>query len=262
MVAPVWDRASVPLSWLDRDHLGLARQMHTLSFVMHIPLVCFVMAFPAMVLFLEWLWPRTGDELYRALARRWSRVLVALFAMGVVTGTFGAVFVSVGAGLAALALVWARRFDTARPAAALAVAAIVFGWAVVQRPVLLPGLSVARAAAPPATLAALVVAVVAGGVLLVPGLGLLFRLVLDGEFDRPPRVSTPDGVGTAHPPPVGLRRVRWVAGAALVASFSLLNVADAGWAHGIGVLCLLAGVSLGFLAVDPAGVAAGSGDPQ
>ena len=173
-----------------------------------------------------------------------------------------ALAVSVGAGLAALALVWARRFDAARPAAALAVAAVVLGWAVVQRPVLLPGLSVARAAAPPATLAALVVAVAAGGVLLVPALGLLFRLVLAGEFERPPRVSTPDEMGPAHPPPVGLRRLRWAAGAALVAGFGLLNVADAGWAHAIGVLCLLAVVPLGFLALDPAGVAAGSGDPR
>jgi hypothetical protein len=104
--------------------------------------------------------------------------------------------------------------------------------------------------------------VVAGGVLLVPALGLLFRLVLAGEFDRPPRVHTPDGVGPAHPPPVGLRRLRWAAGAALVAGFGLLNVADAGWAHAIGALCLLAVVPLGFLAVDPAGVAAGSGEPR
>jgi cytochrome d ubiquinol oxidase subunit I len=30
---------------------------------------------------------RTGDELYRTLARRWSKVLIALFAIGVITGT-------------------------------------------------------------------------------------------------------------------------------------------------------------------------------
>ena len=87
MVARVCGRAGVPPWSLDQDHLDLARQMQTLSFVMHIPLVCFAIAFPAMVLFVEWLWLRTGDELYRTLARRWSRVLVALFAVGVVTGT-------------------------------------------------------------------------------------------------------------------------------------------------------------------------------
>ena len=61
--------------------------MQALSFAVHIPLVCFGIAFPAMVLFAEWLYLRTGDDLYRTLARRWSRVMVALFAVGVVTGT-------------------------------------------------------------------------------------------------------------------------------------------------------------------------------
>src|SRR5512132_4712726 len=61
--------------------------MQALSFVVHIPLVCFGIAFPAMVLFVEWLYLRTGDELYRTLARRWTKVRAALFAAGVVTGT-------------------------------------------------------------------------------------------------------------------------------------------------------------------------------
>jgi cytochrome d ubiquinol oxidase subunit I len=53
----------------------------------HIPLVCFGIAFPAMVVFLEGLWLRTGDPLYRALAKRWSKATLILFAIGVVTGT-------------------------------------------------------------------------------------------------------------------------------------------------------------------------------
>ena len=61
--------------------------MQALSFAVHIPLVCFGIAFPAMVLFVEWLHLRTGDPLYRTLARRWSKVMLALFAVGVVTGT-------------------------------------------------------------------------------------------------------------------------------------------------------------------------------
>src|SRR2546421_3842405 len=61
--------------------------MQALSFAVHIPLVCFGIAFPAMVLFVEWLYLRTGDDLYRTLARRWTRVMVALFAIGVITGT-------------------------------------------------------------------------------------------------------------------------------------------------------------------------------
>src|SRR5438128_3947625 len=61
--------------------------MQALSFAAHIPLVCFGVAFPALVLFVEWLHLRTGDPLYRVLARRWSKVMLALFAVGVVTGT-------------------------------------------------------------------------------------------------------------------------------------------------------------------------------
>jgi cytochrome d ubiquinol oxidase subunit I len=61
--------------------------MQALSFAVHIPLVAFAIAFPAMVLFVEWLGLRTGDRLYTTLARRWSMVMVALFAVGVITGT-------------------------------------------------------------------------------------------------------------------------------------------------------------------------------
>jgi cytochrome bd ubiquinol oxidase subunit I len=68
-------------------YLLQARQMQALSFAVHIPLVCFGIAFPAMILFAEWLHLRTGDELYRTLARRWTRVMAALFAVGVITGT-------------------------------------------------------------------------------------------------------------------------------------------------------------------------------
>jgi cytochrome bd ubiquinol oxidase subunit I len=68
-------------------YLLQARQMQALSFSVHIPLVCFGIAFPAMVLFAEWLHLRTGDELYRTLARRWTRIMAALFAVGVITGT-------------------------------------------------------------------------------------------------------------------------------------------------------------------------------
>jgi cytochrome d ubiquinol oxidase subunit I len=64
-----------------------ARQMQALSFAVHIPLVCFGIAFPAMVLFVEWLYARTGVEVYLTLARRWTRIMVALFAVGVITGT-------------------------------------------------------------------------------------------------------------------------------------------------------------------------------
>jgi cytochrome d ubiquinol oxidase subunit I len=40
-----------------------------------------------MILFVEGLYLRTGDETYKALAKRWSKVALILFAVGVVTGT-------------------------------------------------------------------------------------------------------------------------------------------------------------------------------
>jgi cytochrome bd ubiquinol oxidase subunit I len=70
-----------------QEHLLLARQTQALSFIVHIPLVCFGVAFPAMVLVMETLWLRTGDATYKALAKRWSKVMLILFAVGVVTGT-------------------------------------------------------------------------------------------------------------------------------------------------------------------------------
>jgi cytochrome bd ubiquinol oxidase subunit I len=72
---------------VQQDHLLQARQMQALSFAVHIPLVCFGVAFPMMVLVMEWMGHRTGDPLYIAIARRWSRIMVALFAVGVITGT-------------------------------------------------------------------------------------------------------------------------------------------------------------------------------
>jgi cytochrome bd ubiquinol oxidase subunit I len=75
------------LAPVSQHYLDQARQMQALSFAVHIPLVCFGIAFPAMVLFAEWLHLRTGDALYRTLARRWTRVMAALFAVGVITGT-------------------------------------------------------------------------------------------------------------------------------------------------------------------------------
>jgi cytochrome d ubiquinol oxidase subunit I len=72
---------------VQQEYLLEARQMQALSLGVHIPLVCFGIAFPAMILFAEWLHLRTGDEIYRTIARRWTRIMVALFAVGVITGT-------------------------------------------------------------------------------------------------------------------------------------------------------------------------------
>ena len=72
---------------VSQPYLKEARQMQALSLGVHIPLVCFGIAFPAMVLFVEWLYNRTGNPAYKALAKRWSKVMLILFAIGVVTGT-------------------------------------------------------------------------------------------------------------------------------------------------------------------------------
>src|SRR5215210_4733235 len=66
---------------------ALARQMQAISLGVHIPIVCFGIAFPAMFLFVEGLYLRTGEITYKALAKRWSKVALTIFAVGVVTGT-------------------------------------------------------------------------------------------------------------------------------------------------------------------------------
>jgi cytochrome d ubiquinol oxidase subunit I len=75
------------LAPVGQQYLLQARQMQALSLAVHIPLVCFGIAFPALVLFCEWRSLRTDDPVYRTLARRWSKIMLALFAVGVVTGT-------------------------------------------------------------------------------------------------------------------------------------------------------------------------------
>ena len=87
MASPSLVTLAQALGPVQQDHLLQARQMQALSFAVHIPLVCFGIAFPVMVLVMEWMGHRTGDPVYLAIARRWSRIMVALFAVGVITGT-------------------------------------------------------------------------------------------------------------------------------------------------------------------------------
>src|SRR5918995_6085477 len=81
------ERVSGALGEPTQPDLLAAREMQAMSFIFHIPLVCFGISFPAIVLFCEGLWLRTGDPAYKALAKRWSKVMLILFAVGVVTGT-------------------------------------------------------------------------------------------------------------------------------------------------------------------------------
>jgi cytochrome d ubiquinol oxidase subunit II len=176
------------------------------------------------------------------------------------------VIVSALAGLATLALVASRRFELARYSAALAVAAIVAGWALAQRPLLLKGLSVQQAAAPHDTLVLVVVAVLGGALILFPSLALLFRLVLQGRLGEAGDDEATGAAGSATPARTreSLDRLLAVsrdgllaraAGACLLAGFGFLTVAESGWAHAIGVSALLAFLIVGFLAIVPAQLA-------
>ena len=83
---------------------------------------------------------------------------------------------SVAAGMLSLLLVLTRRYLLARLAAGLAVAALLWGWALAQYPHLLPGVDVGSSAAPASTLSATLVASAIGLLLLVPSMAWLFRL--------------------------------------------------------------------------------------
>ena len=99
-------------------------------------------------------------------------------------GGLAMVIASALAGLVTIGLLLRDRFSVARYTSAAAVASILVGWALSQRPDFLPGeLSFADAAAGDATLTALLASVAAALVILVPSLILLYRLVLNGTLD-------------------------------------------------------------------------------
>jgi cytochrome d ubiquinol oxidase subunit II len=84
-------------------------------------------------------------------------------------------------GLAAIMFVWRGCFVAARLAAGVAVAGVLWGWAVAQYPDLVVGqATVDSAAAPAANIRALLIATGCGMAVIVPSLVALFRL-----FDRP-----------------------------------------------------------------------------
>ena len=171
----------------------------------------------------------------------------ALFHSLVSGRALAAVIVSFVAGAATLALVYGRRYEPARYCGALAVAAIVAGWALARWPTILPGLTVDQAAAGHDTLVWVVVCVLGGAMILFPSLAVLFRLALAGRFQAA-ESTVPDEI--AQP----LRAIRpgllaRLAAALLIAGFGLLNLANAQWAHAVGVVCLLCFVVVGFRAI-------------
>ena len=150
------------------------------------------------------------------------------------------VCVSAVAGVITLVFVWISRFGPARASAALAVAAIVAGWALAQQPRFLAGLTIDQAAAGRPTLVAIVISVAAGGIVLVPSLLLLFGLLLRGHLDA--HASLP-ARSTVLPRAAASDRSRSLgafAVACLVVGTGLMVATDAGWAHALGVIALCA----------------------
>jgi cytochrome bd ubiquinol oxidase subunit II len=189
---------------------------------------------------------------------------------GLTTGLgLALVIVSALAGVLTMTLVWRSRFSPARASAALAVAAVVAGWAAAQEPRVLPGLTVSQAAAGRSTLIATIVGVAVGAVFLIPSLAVLYSLVLRGRLDAGPDVGPdagPEDAGEPH----GGRDAGWIpsaspaargaqvwlaapfAVATLVAGAGLLVFADPAWAHGLGAVSLIAcAVTVFALAAGP-----------
>jgi cytochrome d ubiquinol oxidase subunit II len=203
----------------------------------------------------------------RALGAGIVAGVVAIAGLGVIAGDADRIFhrlttgaglvglvISLVAGVATLALVWRRQYELSRYGAAAAVAAIIAGWALAQSPLFLPGLTIEAAAAPRATLIAVIVAVLGGAVILFPSLALLFRLVLTG------RLAEGGETVYVHPTPRLVRASRQgsfarAALACLIAGIGLLTVAETAWAHALGVVSLLCFVAFGFPAALPPDVA-------
>ena len=100
-------------------------------------------------------------------------------------GGLAMVLASGAGGMATLALVWAERYGAARFSAAVAVAALVVGWALAQNPYLLPGqLTLDQGAAADAVLGAVLISMGVGALILAPSLWWLYRLTLSGRLDQ------------------------------------------------------------------------------
>jgi cytochrome bd-type quinol oxidase subunit 2 len=166
-----------------------------------------------------------------------------------------AVLVSGAAGVATLVLVWAGRFEPARYAGALSVAAVVAGWALAQRPDFLPGLTVDEAAAGRATLITVLVVVGIGAVVLIPSLALLFSLLLHGRFDLStvPETTVERHESSPPTPTLGVILV------GLLVVGAVLAVFWASWGLALGIALLLVFVLGGFVVLASA-IATGESD--
>ncbi len=158
---------------------------------------------------------RAGSPVLTAyFARRawWSGVVTGVVALGGIavldhdaphlfdrlTGRAAPLLViSAAGGLATLVLVRRGLHGIARVSAALAVVAVLWGWAVGQYPYLLEDrLTIAQGAGARATLQALMGAVVVGALVAGPAMLWLFSLVRRGDLQPPgDRATMPGGTG-------------------------------------------------------------------
>jgi cytochrome bd ubiquinol oxidase subunit II len=164
-----------------------------------------------------------------------------------------AVAASAVAGLSTLELVRRSRFEAARYGASAAVASVVAGWALAQRPELLPGLTVEEAAAGRPTLLATVVGVAVGAVVVLPPLATLFRLVLRGRFDE--KAAAGEHLAPQPRPRRSRVPLAGFAAAAAAVGLPLTLIFDRGPFLAVGILALLTFVVLASVALAAAAVA-------
>jgi cytochrome d ubiquinol oxidase subunit I len=69
------------------DQLWAARMQMALTLGMHIILACFGVGMPVLMLIAEGNYLRTGEAIWKTLARRWSKAFAVMFAVGAVSGT-------------------------------------------------------------------------------------------------------------------------------------------------------------------------------
>ena len=64
-----------------------ARMQMAFTLGFHIILACFGVGLPVLLLWAEWRFLSTGEQVWRTLARRWSKAFAVMFAIGAVSGT-------------------------------------------------------------------------------------------------------------------------------------------------------------------------------
>ncbi|PRW62400.1 cytochrome d ubiquinol oxidase subunit II [Actinopolyspora mortivallis] len=110
---------------------------------------------------------------------------------GLVGRGIGVIAVSALGGVVSLLLLLTRRYLLSRIAAAVAVAALLWGWAVAQYPlVLLPDTTIAEAAAQPAVLRVSLWVILVGALVLLPSLWWMFSLFQRGSSEERTRTGS------------------------------------------------------------------------